>query len=34
MNFFLVSDPESELDEQVAWGLAHLKGKSFLRVCV
>lgn len=33
MNFFLVSDPEFEWDELVAWGLAHLKGKSFKRVC-
>ena len=34
MNFFLVSDPEFEWDELVAWGLAHLKGKSFKSVCV
>lgn len=32
MNFFLVSDPEFEWDELVAWGLAHLKGKSFKSV--
>ncbi|KAL0009986.1 hypothetical protein SO802_005094 [Lithocarpus litseifolius] len=34
MNFFLVSDPEFEWDELAAWGLAHLKGKSFKSVCV
>lgn len=32
MNFFLVSDPEFEWDELVAWGLAHQKAK-VLRVC-
>lgn len=32
MNFFLVSDPEFEWDELVAWELAHLKGKSFKSV--